>query len=89
MDNSDNDEFTARHELYESSREEILSHTNEVIEDFTEKKDLSKNTSSDALCFSEETPKIKPRPYQLEMLNEALERNIIVAVSPPFVCGTH
>ena len=26
-------------------------------------------------------PEIKPRPYQLEMLQESLERNIIVAVS--------
>lgn len=88
MDISDTDTYL--HDLSESPGEEFLNQANDIVEDLTENHDLlSTNTSSDSLCFSEDTPRIKPRPYQLEMLNEALEKNIIVAVRLALTCGTH
>lgn len=53
----------------------------EVVEDFTgEDESLSSDKSSLAsLNLSDEAPSIKPRAYQLEMLEESLKHNIIVA----------
>jgi len=46
------------------------------IDDF-----LANEGSVAPLTLDDGSPSIKPRPYQLEMLEESLKRNIIVAVS--------
>lgn len=52
-----------------------------LIEDLTEEdKFLSDTSSLSSLVLKDGPPEIKPRPYQLEMLEESLKRNIIVAV---------
>jgi superfamily II DNA or RNA helicase len=72
----------------ESDSEGPLLHTSddidaparEVIEDLTgEDEILSDQSSLLSLSLSDGTPNIKPRAYQIEMLEESLKRNIIVA----------
>lgn len=77
------------------SRQDIdvstLSSANEITEDLTanESNETSSGDEGDALAGlidlgrGEEGKRevVKPRPYQLEMLEQSLKRNIIVAVS--------
>lgn len=42
---------------------------------------LSDGNSLNSLILDDGPPVIRPRPYQKEMLEESLKRNIIVAVS--------
>ena len=53
----------------------------EVVEDLTGEDDLLSNSVSSlsSLKLSDGTPNIKPRSYQIEMLEESLKHNIIVA----------
>ncbi|RDL39000.1 uncharacterized protein BP5553_03340 [Venustampulla echinocandica] len=54
---------------------------NEIIEDFTEKASARVSSSIDLEELKDDrTPDIKPRPYQFEMFEESLKRNIIVAL---------
>jgi len=60
---------------------------NEIVEDLTGEGNDAGNTPSDdeepsggPLFLDDGAPVIKPRPYQTEMLQESLKRNIIVAV---------
>ena len=55
---------------------------NEVVEDLTGENKITGNIqpSPDPLNTKDGEPAITPRPYQLEMLEESLKRNIIVAV---------
>jgi superfamily II DNA or RNA helicase len=53
----------------------------EIVEDLTGEDDLlsESRSSSAALNFSDSAPSVKPRSYQIEMLEESLKHNIIVA----------
>jgi hypothetical protein len=64
--------------------EESVHPANEFVEDMTGEIDerLSDNSSLPSLALQDDTPVVKPRPYQLEMVEESKKRNIIVAVSP-------
>ena len=55
---------------------------NEVVEDLTGEDEVFHDTQSSPgpSNLKAGEPTIKPRPYQLEMLEESLQRNIIVAV---------
>lgn len=53
---------------------------NEIVEDITVMEDAS-SPASTILEPNDGVPKIKARPYQKEMLEESLRKNIIVAVS--------
>ena len=59
---------------------------NEIVEDLTGEADafLNDEASLSSLSLLDGPPVIKPRPYQTEMLQESLRRNVIVAVS--FAC---
>ena len=72
-------------ERQEEYLDEALRPANEIIEDLTTETDafLSDESSLKSLNLNEDPPVIKPRPYQLEMLEESLKRNVIVAVSAP------
>jgi hypothetical protein len=54
----------------------------EVVEDHTNEVDdfLSDDDSPASLHLENGTPAIKPRPYQLEMVEESLSKNIIIAM---------
>ena len=52
----------------------------EIVEDLTDDDFLSDEASIASLTLNDGSPVIKPRPYQLEMVEESLKRNIIVAV---------
>jgi len=56
---------------------------NETVEDLTGEADafLNDEDSLSSLSLIEGPPVIKPRPYQTEMVQESLKRNVIVAVS--------
>lgn len=55
-----------------------------IVEDHTDEDRLLSDTSSlSSLVPRDGHPEIKPRPYQLEMFEESLKRNIIVAVCHP------
>lgn len=52
-----------------------------LVQDLTdEDKFLSDEGSLSSLILKDGPPEIKPRPYQLEMFEESLKRNVIVAV---------
>jgi hypothetical protein len=57
----------------------------EIVEDWTVGIDdfLSDEGSPSSLSLADGSPIIKPRPYQLEMAEESLKNNIIVAVCTP------
>ncbi len=72
--------------LQQDSLDEIPVTTIPQVEDLTEEdKFLSDTSSLSSLILNDGPPKIKPRPYQLEMLEESLKRNIIVAVRASFL----
>jgi len=55
----------------------------QVVEDLTNKEPdefLSDESSLASLTLEDGTPSIKPRPYQLEMVQESLSKNIIIAM---------
>jgi replicative superfamily II helicase len=54
----------------------------EIVEDLTNDKinDFSGEGSRASLTLDDGTPSIKPRPYQLEMVQESLSKNIIIAM---------
>jgi hypothetical protein len=56
---------------------------NEIVEDLTGEADAFVNdeASLSSLSLVDGLPVIKPRPYQTEMVQESLKRNIIVTVS--------
>lgn len=56
-------------------QDEIVEVVTHEINDF-----LSDEGSLASLTLDDGPPIIKPRPYQLEMVEESLKRNIIVAV---------
>lgn len=58
----------------------------EIAEDWTDGIDdfLSDEGSLSSLSLADGSPVIKPRPYQFEMVEESLKKNIIVAVCAPF-----
>jgi hypothetical protein len=65
-------------------KEESVRPANEFVEDLTGEIDeiLSDESSPAPLTLQDGTPVVKPRPYQLEMVEESKNHNIIVAVSP-------
>jgi hypothetical protein len=64
----------------------VESKRREVVIDLAGQDELESDESSPpSIQLSDEAPDIKPRAYQIEMLEESLKRNIIVAVS--FVVG--
>jgi hypothetical protein len=71
-------------ELEPLGEEESVRPANEIVEDLTGEIDelLSNKSSPASLSLQDGPPVVKPRPYQLEMLEESKKRNIIVAVSP-------
>jgi superfamily II DNA or RNA helicase len=83
MDGSDSDSEAALvHVPDDVDIDELLERKNEIIEDLAGEEDdlLSSDKSSLAsLTLSDGTPSIKPRAYQVEMLEESLKHNIIVA----------
>ncbi|KAF8856499.1 hypothetical protein BDZ45DRAFT_675488 [Acephala macrosclerotiorum] len=68
--------------LQDDLDENIPITTNPLVEDLTDDdKFLNDGSSLSSLVLKDgEAPKIKPRPYQKEMLEESLKRNIIVAM---------
>jgi hypothetical protein len=64
--------------------EESVRPANEFVEDLTGEIDelMSDKSSPAPLTLQDGTPVLKPRPYQLEMVEESKNHNIIVAVSP-------
>jgi hypothetical protein len=64
---------------------------NEVVDDQTGEADAFLNDASSlsSLSLSDGQPTIKPRPYQEEMVEESLKRNIIVAVSYAVTWGIY
>jgi len=85
MDSSDDDSslhlFNENTELNPRANEEVVV----VNGDESREEDdcLSDQSSLAALTLDDASPVIKPKAYQLEMLEESLKRNIIVAVSHP------
>jgi hypothetical protein len=67
---------------------ESVRRANEIVEDLTGEIDelLSNSSSPASLTLQDGPPVVKPRPYQLEMVEESKKRNIIVAVSPAENC---
>ena len=62
--------------------EDIKRSVNEIVNDLTVEEDVQTNVSNANLFdLNGQTPIIKPRAYQIEMLEESLRHNIIVAVS--------
>ena len=66
-----------------SGEDEAVTAAKEIIEDKTGAIDdpLSEGSSPRPIDLNNDLPAIKPRPYQLEMVEESLKQNIIVAVS--------
>lgn len=66
------------------NNDELPVAANVVIEDLTGETDdlVGENESFVAFNLSSGVPAIKPRSYQLEMFEESLKQNIIVAVRP-------
>jgi hypothetical protein len=63
--------------------DEAEKSANEIIEDKTGDIDdpLSEGSPPRSIDLNNDLPAIKPRPYQLEMVEESLKQNIIVAAS--------
>jgi superfamily II DNA or RNA helicase len=65
-------------------KDELPHLPDEVVEDQTKTKEvddfLSDDDSPASLILDDGTPAIKPRPYQLEMVQESMSKNIIVAM---------
>lgn len=81
MDTSE-DDLSVLSEAIDSSMIVELNALNGLVEDLTGEDGLLGDQASLAsLCLSDGTPNIKARAYQVEMLEESLARNIIVAVS--------
>jgi hypothetical protein len=82
MDDSDDNSSPSPEVVAEISEVEQSKHTNEIVEDLTgEVEFLSDEGSLDSLNLNDGAPAIIPRAYQIEMVEESLKRNIIVAVS--------
>jgi hypothetical protein len=82
MDDSDDSSSQPLQESSDRPAEgEFDASKTEVIEDLTGEDDFVSDRSSLAtLNSSNGSPSIKPRAYQIEMLEESLKHNIIVAV---------
>jgi hypothetical protein len=81
MDASEDDSLVLSENIDSSMIVDLESPT-ELVEDLTGEDDLlSSHSFIASLCLSDGTPTIKARAYQIEMLEESLARNIIVAVS--------
>lgn len=80
MDSSDDESVVAEEVI--SSPEHDLTHAGEVIIDELDTNDevLTASSSFVSLTLDDHSPSIKPRPYQLEMVEESLKKNIIVAM---------
>jgi superfamily II DNA or RNA helicase len=77
---SDSDSDEASMHVLEEVDADIEEPKREIMEDLTGEDDLfSCQSSLWSLNLSDGTPSIKPRAYQLEMLEESLKHNIIVA----------
>lgn len=88
MDDSDDSSSETSEVLLSPSDDEIpvLDNIEEV--DLTNEDEFLSDTASLAsLVLTGGPPVLKPRPYQREMLEESLKRNIIVAVCAPSAGG--
>jgi hypothetical protein len=75
------DELPSLHENFEVEPvgiEAAITHA-EVVEDLTSEEHILSPASTVAL--QDGVAVIKPRPYQTEMVEESLKKNVIVAVS--------
>lgn len=85
MENSDDSASVASETILAHSHfddGELSRVPDEIVEDLTDAIDdfLSDEGSLSSLSLADGSPVIKPRPYQLEMVEESLKKNIIVAV---------
>jgi hypothetical protein len=80
FDDSDSD--ASETVLAHVDNDELPLVQHEIVEDLTDEIDdfLSDQGSLTSLTLGDGPPMIKPRPYQLEMFEESLKRNIIVTV---------
>ena len=80
MNDSDSDSDEASMHVFEDVDADIEEPKPEIVQDLTGEDDISSDQSSpSSLKLSDVEPSIKPRAYQLEMLEESLKHNIIVA----------
>lgn len=85
MDDSDDASSEASDTAFQPDDIDNIVTSIPLIQDLTdEDKFLSDTSSLSSLLLKDGPPEIKPRPYQLEMFEESLKRNIIVAVCYPF-----
>lgn len=86
-DSDDSSSETSETVLLQDDLDEVPITTTPLVEDLTgSDKFLSDESSLASLVLKDdEPPKIKPRPYQKEMFEESLTRNIIVAVCASFL----
>jgi superfamily II DNA or RNA helicase len=82
MEDSDDSASDVSETILAPFDEDDLSRLHEVVEDLTKWIDdfLSDESSLASLTLDDDTPSIKPRPYQLEMVQESLDKNIIIAM---------
>jgi superfamily II DNA or RNA helicase len=68
--------------LADFDNDELPIVPDELIEDLTDGINdfLSDESSLASLNLEDDPPVIKPRPYQLEMVQESLNKNIIIAM---------
>jgi hypothetical protein len=80
MDSS-TDESSSSVQVPDMDDFELMNQTNEIVIDETGEDPLLTDQSLlSSLALSDDTPRIKPRAYQFEMLEQFLQSNIIVAV---------
>lgn len=81
MENSE-DSASDVSETISFNEDELPRLPDEIVEDLTNPINnlLSDKGSHASLTLDDGTPAIKPRPYQLEMVQESLNKNIIIAM---------
>jgi hypothetical protein len=85
-DSDDSTSDTSETILVHFDDDELPRLPDEIVEDLTDGIDdfLSDEGSLSSLSLAYGAPVIRPRPYQLEMVEESLKKNIIVAVGVLF-----
>jgi superfamily II DNA or RNA helicase len=80
MDDSDVSSETSNTALHPDDADNIVTHTS-IVQDLTDEDRFLSNASLLSSSVLKDGPlEIKPRPYQLEMFQESLKRNIVVAM---------
>jgi superfamily II DNA or RNA helicase len=83
MDDSDDSASDVSETILEPFEEDELPRLpDDIVEDLTDPiiDLLSDEISLSPFTLDDGTPSIKPRPYQLEMVQESLNKNIVIAM---------